>query len=617
MKRAGDVLSSDIPYKKQRVIIVDGTPRNVDERPFDNVVSAVNKFPSMNGEYPLHWSSPAQPEPTHPSYTIFGKTSFYPFPFVAGQYTMEKEPIMFPDIDYSKMERPPWQFYDFVISIRNIFFEDTVKMIYNANSQMGGPTPDQLTLYDSTIKTFRKLMRLKFEVYKDYLEANCYEQLNFLGMIQPDSKKSTKWVKKKLPYFSEDWGMMNYWIIVKYMTDFWKGPQALIIPFGSCPGLDPVKFAAIKTFPAITEPVITFPLKDKLRDQILHHDQFKADWQPFINYHNYKKYQSNPHIDEKEFREWHYRIVTDGIFPKVKQVTINSRISGMSYGEDVMMFARRLFEAIDDEIKSNEYISEEEFMSVLGPKIPIVPVKPPESIPLIPIDEPTVDFVAHFKETWKRTADYHTPFTPGQRWPIHKVSLDFEHFNEQAQTEQTRRKWFMEAYPPTRLKMKGAIYTDPEWEDAFQEQWRVYMEWVDMNIKSIGKKGYVKPGGILLDNKGNSVKRDGKELYNTFPDHNIMDHNNADQAWYRKLPFFWLELGDFIFGETYWDWIRGEARDLFNGVIDFLIQVAQEVWDVGKSVFDQVGIYILLGAVGFLAIVGGTEIAIKRIEKGI
>lgn len=245
------------------------------------------------------------------------------------------------------------------------------------------------------------------------------------------------------------------------------------------------------------------------------------------------------------------------------------------------------------------------------------------------------DLIGFDKENHGATDQYDGAVirAPAVEQPIGKNNFNREEF---LNSWEGRLLSFMVHYAPPRLKRppitnwKLSRMSD-EWLKVFNKQWDDYFIWCQRNIEAQntsykdakGKSIYARPGEQLKDKEGNLLfhiekkySKKGKPqeihhpLMNIYPDYGIMTSDADSNAWYRSTPilaaFFWVGVADFVWGDKFWDGIKGFIHEMFQHILDALQAIVDWVEDHLPDLA-KIGLFIFV--IGVALIGGGSYVS--------
>lgn len=271
-----------------------------------------------------------------------------------------------------------------------------------------------------------------------------------------------------------------------------------------------------------------------------------------------------------------------------------------------------------------------------------------------------------YKEAWRHTAEY--VFMPGvfgtkPEWPPKKDYMAFPEAWSERLPVLLDMKNFINLYPPRRLKVPPLTWRsivdvmsdhpeDPradgewragkEWLKVFDIQWDAYIKWVYYNVQFIVKKrevekklaqqkqdgkklvmkGSLDPYGPIINREGKEVEYktfDGKvvHLINSYPDYGIVDNSSDAELFIKKIAHLviWTSVIEFFWGDNFWDAVFGRMNDMFNSVIDAIIELGD--WVVENVVKPGIDLLKKWGPlIAAIVIVGvlGTTYAEERVK---
>lgn len=519
--------------------------------------------------------------------------------------------------------------------------------------------PPYLGLTDVRAKVIRRSvndqtmvdwMTTNYNVLWNYFNTNQYQKLNFYGMSkQPDGPPMIPAYILESP-LELPVAFKHYMLIMftaRFVAEFkyngavgglnfiWRSPPKK----GSTPSLqgNPRKPDLFKPYWEGKESVTAsfIPGDDYLHKLIgtkpeMEDFMFPAKDSQTLKFMN--MILQHPYIDKAPIRDLWSRA-----FP-----------SGMAVWADVEVFASGYYWRFVEEAKNK---TPKDLWELYSHPDRLARIKSPD-LSFIFKDVDKMDSITAFKELWKRTAIGDSALDQLNEW-FHKAqqgTLLDPNKKPHALTNVDPRQWppkisvreiqtiedkllaFMLLYPPPRLKRppfnfwKETRLTE-EYIHVFEEQWADYLEWSIQNVGAWGKPNYVKPGEPLKNGAGqrmflNMQKQATTEgvtkkgatnnpLINIYPDYGLIDYENRERAWYRRVPLFWTYVGDFIWGSEFWGSLFYAMKAVFEQVIQVLKQIVATVVDVvediAKTVLPEFGPFLLVGGLVLVAVVGGSS----------
>jgi len=546
-------------------------------------------------DYPKFWNPHPRNFPNRDINTLqFGTTYQFPPCFITPLSTLAFTDS-FPKISLRDLSPPPPRVLHFLSQMKHL-------EIFNKEAQ------EKKDIYYMARPWFEMMKEYGNDI-KDYLESNMYRQLNFFGLV--DAKGDAGFFLKRLNYIHPNYEAGIIYFLLGYLAVFFYNDNAPFLPWkdftvGSSstkiPGL--VQFNQSVSVDRMSrnfwivgrgledaESVLRFWRENReLMNVVIEmkaalnkgqvgngNDDFTDDWEVRENFFKIYKYQK----DGGRLFQFHY-FNMDGL-------------SKFEYLQDVNAIVRNylwLMVADIEKLIPNIWNSPDGSYKPTLPFVPINPVDPSNF---------ENDWLT-YKDWWKSTSEWYLFNGNRPIWPPGRRALTPE---EEAAIPEMKKRIRDLIIGNTLRPLKVPPFSFGEftrrtqdWEFLFELQWKNYFTWIVKNAAAMDKPNWVKPGEQMKNPNGELVffEEGGKKypLINSYPDYGIMvDDGFGVGRGIRFIIPITIPL-DWIFGDSFWDFINGLPSAIFK----LIIQVLDALYNVAAGLLPVLW-PILLGVGAF------------------
>lgn len=524
-------------------------------------------------DYPTFWPK-AQDKPTNDSISTveFGKVYQYP---IIHPENYNREFSQMPVIEYKNVDTPSPK-------MMNVLYKtSTMDLIWIDSIQRR----DIYYIVDPVLKLF--LGDYSDDV-RDFLLKNFKEQLNFFGLIDyPGVGK--KWFDKKLSQFPGNYELPVYLLLLFKVNNHFNNDNAPFLEWKRLTAID----NGLNTIPSLAD------FKQQMDGLRVTHGNFWLEMNPFLKTSAdiLQFWDNNPSIivfvlDYKKAldigsipfpgKDQHnddYRNRMD-FFKIFKFKKDNQPFFNFPYWGDLIKEKYTDPETVNKFVRNYGYL----MIKDVERAVPNIwnrreAIKWP-IIPWLPINDLDDTFLQRnfmiFKSYWEQTALYFFFESNRPQWPP-KIEL-----HEPLPDTFDSRMWkFIENYPINSLKVPPYSFSEwtrfsKGWKEVFELQWEAYFTWAKENVFAGGAPNYVNPGEQLKNAQGELLyylDAEGKSvpLINTYPDFGIMREGPGGPLGreFRYL-FVWSIVGDWVWGDSFWEFFHGTIKKIFKLVLDTL-----------------------------------------------
>lgn len=532
-------------------------------------------------DYPNFWPKP-QDQPTNTSISTveFGKVFQYP---IIRPTNIEKDFNQLPKLNYANVDSPTPRMMAILKQI------DGLSLVWQNSIQ-------QKNIYSIVAPVLTLLLGPSGDDVRSFLTKNLKEQLNFFGLIDYPGV-GNRWFEKKISQFPGNYELPIYIMLLLYVDQHFHNDNAPFLKWKRNSAVDD----SIYPIPSLVDFIGQM---DGLR---VTHGNFWLEMNPYLKTKEdiLLFWQQNPKIIEfvLDFRKSLVlgtisfgfidgRLITstDGhtdnydvkmsFFDIFKFKKDNKPFFNFPYWNELITEKYTNTATLNCFIRNYGYLMVKDVERILPDiwerresiKWPTIPWSPIADLDRSFLER---DFMV-YKTRWQETAMWYFFESNRPEWPP-RLGI-----NPNDPNEFRVKMWaFIINYPIPALKVPPYSFADWSrfsrgWKEIFELQWEAYFVWATENIFASSRPNYVNPGEQLKNTEGELLFYKNEQgqlvpLINTFPDFGIMREGGGGPIGrdFRFL-FAWSIVGDWVWGDGFWEFFNGTIKKVFKLVLDAL-----------------------------------------------